>query len=278
MFGVWQTWPLIVASVVRKPAGLEVTDLEQFGQLGDSYGALNAGMAALAFAGVLVTIIIQMALSQVQANQKHKEQFEARFFQLLELARSLRGEVRFSHSDEYLNHHNLYRDDHPGFPSFAAMHREFVWHLQGWHAGPDLKKDRAALGELYRKVIHEHSEATIGPYFRILYTILRRVDEDELLSKAEKHAYWNLVRSQITSAELSVAGLNGLFRESANFSYFLEKARMFKYMPYNSVKAAISPHYWSAAFLGRDEDGRDEPPKQDSLFRVRSTKPWLEHN
>lgn len=275
MYGFWQQWPATLTKYLQEPDSFR-GNLEALGQIGDSYGALNAAIAGLAFSGVLVTILIQLLASQDQAVQNHKEQFESRFFQLLELGRKLREEVQFSHTPAY-SAENPNADGHlkRGFAAFEAMHADLGWHLRDWDKGADLSEDRDNLGAMYRSVVHDSSEATISPYFRILYTILRRIDEDDLLSTKDKHAYYKLVRSQITSAELSVASLNGMFRESANFSYFLEKARMFKYMPASQIKNVITPHYWFGAFLGRDAYVQENPPKRDSVLRKPSGQPWL---
>lgn len=279
MFGLWQTWPGQLAAISAQAKDLKPS-LAVLGQVGDSYGALNAAVGGLAFLGVLVTILLQLFSAHDQNVQKHEEQFESRFFQLLELGRSLRSEVQFTHGGAFQKAHPAAsaHDKRTGFAAFQAMHEELAWHLKDWKAHGDPQVDRRALGTTYRSIVHDHSETTISPYFRILYTILRRIDEDDLLSKPKKHAYSNLVRSQITSAELSVASLNGLVAESANFSSYLEKARMFKYMPQSAVKSAIRRHYWFAAFLGRDECSIENPPhKEKKSPRPASSAPWLEH-
>ncbi|MBZ9648640.1 putative phage abortive infection protein, partial [Sphingobium sp. 3R8] len=48
----------------------------------------------------------------------------------------------------------------------------------------------------------------MSPYFRIIYTILYRIKSDKYLIDKEKFQYSNLLRSQLTSRELTVLALN----------------------------------------------------------------------
>lgn len=104
----------------------------------------------------------------------------------------------------------------------------------------------------YMSCIHAYSENGLSPYFRIVYSILRRIDEAEFLSEKEKASYGNLLRSQITSSELTVAGINGMVSVSANFSAYLVRYKMFKYLVGGPTRKIVEMHYSPSAFQGRD--------------------------
>jgi len=76
-------------------------NIEQAGQWGDTFGAINALFGGLAFSGVLATLLIQQReltkqQEQIQSAelQQHLQRFDSTFFQLLMLLRDLRKEVR----------------------------------------------------------------------------------------------------------------------------------------------------------------------------------------
>lgn len=51
----------------------------------------------------------------------------------------------------------------------------------------DLTREEAA--EIYARDVHKRGESGLGPYFRLIYTILKRIDSDAMLEESEKISY-----------------------------------------------------------------------------------------
>lgn len=100
------------------------------------------------------------------------------------------------------------------------------------------------IGRLYDRHIHGRYESNFSPYYRLIYTMLYRVKHDPVLSSEEKVRYGNLLRTQITSYELALVGLNGLSEVSKDFKELLTEFHFFKYLPEGSERRALLERYY----------------------------------
>ncbi|MGO7803326.1 putative phage abortive infection protein [Rhizobium ruizarguesonis] len=87
----------------------------------------------------------------------------------------------------------------------------------------------------------------------MVYTILRRIKDDKVLSEPEKIQYSNLLRSQLTSHELALAGFNGLMPQANDFDALLTEFHMLKYLPTGIARRALEEVYDPTAFAARDD-------------------------
>lgn len=108
--------------------------------------------------------------------------------------------------------------------------------------------DEHPVGAFYAEKLHRMNEDHLGPYFRIIYSMLRRISEASFLNDEEKIAYGNLLRSQLTSTELFVIGVNGLAHVSGDLRGYLEEFRMFKYLPRNAEMVPLTFNTYGHAF------------------------------
>lgn len=255
VFGLWLAW------VFQRPIARQFKfhwNPEALGQWGDTFGALNALFSAFAFIAVMVTLVFQgreikRQQEQIQSAREDQQtlRFEATFFRLLDLLRELRSEIRFNHSREYNLHVPGNYVVQVGEDALRAIVRE----LDYWS---EICDDRKPLDQIefmkkkYMVCVQAYGENGLSPYFRIVYSILRRVHEATFLTDQDKAAYGNLLRSQITSNELAIAGINGMVSISANFATYLTEYRMFKYLVNGPTRAIIELHYPKHAFEGRD--------------------------
>ena len=216
-------------------------NLEQFAQWGESFGPLATLFAAAGFAALLW---------QIRDGQQtqHKLVFDTNYFELLKLLRDAKKEVRFSHGPEYTSASVAAIEGKEGLSSFRDAWHEARFHIRKQKA----QSDPAAIKVIYEKFVHEPYESNFGPYFRMIYTILRRVKDDAVLSEKEKATYGNLLRSQINSYELAILALNGLAGFSKDFSQLIEYFHLLKYMPEGERKKILSSCYTLRAFAARD--------------------------
>lgn len=227
------------------------------GQWGDSFGALNALFAGLAFVGVLAALNIQMHATDRQVKDYHRQRFEATYFELLNLLRDARAEAQFRYSSDYLKSKTpdeiADRDldsSECGRIAFKRAIFEIVYRFKSMESEAGL--DKRALCRVYRGVVHIRFESTWSPYFRIVYTILRRIKDDKVLTAAEKVQFANLLRSQMTSYEASLAGFNALMPEANDFIDLLTEFRMLKYSSPRS-KRLLEKVYDEKAFAPRND-------------------------
>lgn len=218
------------SSVVNNAAGL----------FGDSFGAVNALISALAFAGVIVTFRLQrkeldlqrkeLEAQRAEFAQQNKtlklQRFENTFFHMMELQQQIVNDLYIKLSDR----EKLNVQTDTGFSTEEAIvdnsvrgrqairyiyrHDVSMYYHEGifdviWESGLD-----GYINAPYR-VLLDH-------YFRHLYTILRYVDEtdafalnDEGKVDAEnewkqKYHYTTIVRATLSRYELLMLYYNGL--------------------------------------------------------------------
>lgn len=235
---------------------------ELLGQLGDTFGALNALFSALAFIAVLFTLKQQRDDLNRQQEQifrterdQHVQRFEQTFYELLRLLREARNDVEFRYSKEYL------QDGAPternsgerveGTESFKRASTEMRhWIGRAHQADGEVSADTVA--RLYLKHVHSRYESTFAPYYRLLYTLLLRIKEDPVLTQPQKYRYGNLLRSQLTSHEVALCCYNGLAAISGSFKDLIVEFRLAKYLPDQFGRKRLELYYPASSFAGRD--------------------------
>lgn len=261
---VWLAW--VLQKAVFYHLGI-IWEPSTIGQWGDSFGALNALFSALAFVAVLFTLKQQrddLARQQRQIfnaeQNQHRQRFEDNFFQLLNVIRENRQDVRFINSDEYLQANpKATRRNKRGHQAFRAAYREMrYWIRIKKRSGSSL--NRQQLAELYAEKVHSRYESTLGAYFRLVYETLDRVERDTHLNAQEKDEFGNLVRGQMTSFEASIAGCNALNDFAKDFGRLLVRFRLLKYARAGDVYDELRHHYPPETFQGRETN---RPPAAD---------------
>lgn len=235
---VWAIWAGMFLAVRFLGAD---NSIGMFGQWGDTFGALNALASTLAFVAVLHTISLQQKQIDASKSDGIRKDFDENFFRLLSILRENRNDVKLQMS----------ADTPQGIPVFRKFAISLRHHIV---VGIDANGfNRQQLEDVYRVHGHQRLETSLGPYFRIVYTILYRIDKSSTLSEAEKIQYANLLRSQFSSPEIDFIGLNGLISESKDISYYIKKYKILKYMESGSIRDYLEIIYGSDDFAARDD-------------------------
>ncbi|MGO4641700.1 putative phage abortive infection protein [Mesorhizobium sp. 2RAF45] len=221
-----------------------VPDLPSRGQWGDSFGALNALFSAFAFSAVLITLWIQQRQINDAQRDQHRQRFDETFFKLLALLRDVRSELRYTPSSY---EKPITMEGAQALQGAASDARYYLL------AKKPVDRDFSAIeiGNIYSSNVHKRSEAGLGPYFRLIYTLLKRIDSETVLSADEKVAYSNLLRGQLGSPEIELLALNGLTRESKDLATYLGRFRMLKYMTAGPIRSHVERCYPPEAFAPR---------------------------
>ncbi|OMQ42059.1 putative phage abortive infection protein [Ensifer sp. 1H6] len=223
------------------------------GTIGDSFGPLNALFAAFGFLAVMVTLIIQgfsirnqqKEIGRAQADL-HRQRFESSFFQLLDLMRQVRAEIVYTTTTKTKNGRLV------GGRALKGAYED-AKHLLIRETPIDRKLSKTEIAKLYKGHIHIRSEDGLGPYFRLIYTILRRIHQDSVLTEEEKVQYGNLLRGQLGSPEVALLVLNGLTKDSRDLSEYLNRFRIPRYLPDSSVRRSVKEFYTPTAFEPRGD-------------------------
>ncbi len=248
---IWGLWAIYSVEIAYWALGNTFIPA-QAGPWGDSFGPFSAFFGALGFAAVLITIWSQQKQIRDAQKDQHRQRFESSFFELLRFFREARAAVRFRHSDEYYNARNVTMMRRNTTHEAEEAFRAGMGEIRYWCRNTMVSEEKAALVKIYLHSFHSRYESKLGPYYRLLYTILEKISSDTVLSKAEKASYGNLIRSQLTSHEAAMAGLNGLAPFAKDFSRLVEEFRLLKYVNSNTVLNILKKHYHEDAFRSRN--------------------------
>lgn len=214
---------------------------ERFGTFGDSFGGLNTLFSGLAFAGIVVSLILQShGLSQTKSDldrqriQQQIQVFESSFFQMLHLSNEIvRG---FRYKSEFGGAHIK-----EGKDCFETMRNDLVKVAllsEHWGRTPSERYEK-----FYLKYFHDD----LGHYFRNLYQIVKYVDGATI---ENKKFYTNIVRAQLSSNELFLLFYNGVSRFGREkFLPLLRKYELLEHLPdTEDVLQTEAEHYGRSAF------------------------------
>ncbi|MBZ9884079.1 putative phage abortive infection protein [Mesorhizobium sp. CA10] len=248
---IWIAWSL--QSLFLPVIFSNPPTLSDRGQWGDSFGALNALLSALAFVGVIATLWMQQRQIRDAQHDQHIQRFESSFFELIRLFREARDAVQFRYTEDYSILNNVTGKNNSLSSGLEAIRRanfEIIWRIRrntSLNSAPDRIRD------IYETSVFKRYESTTSPYFRLLYTILFRIKEDKVISAEEKRRYANLFRSQLSSHEVALAGFNGLSPVSKDLGLLIEEFRLLKYLPDEFGRSFLAGCYSSQAFADRPD-------------------------
>lgn len=240
------------------------------GDWGDSFSALNAVFSGAALIGLGATIYLQLQFAQRQIADNGKAEFERVFFQLLKLIRELRSDLVFTERSSGLRSeysreidriypkvsgsYGVGPDTKPKistgtdaiYSAFRVVTNKIDKRLV---AGDQISEKQ--LAQIYNVTVNRYHEAEFGPYFRSIYSLLKRIDSSRYLSETEKLDYSRLLRSQMTSHEAILLGLNSIAPHSKDLKHYVESYRMLKYSASGRIREELSRHFGSEVFKGR---------------------------
>lgn len=202
----------------------KVTDMDKIGQFGDSAGAVNALFSGLAFAGVIITLIIQNFNSKKESESSNRIRFENIFFQMLSLHQEIVNELSYTEDvDENIRDEKgklfMYRKikehisgrelftyffESKGFITEDEDGRKIE--VRGLKELFQAEKDNSIYEDLVIPTYFDH-------YFRHLYRIVKFVDTTPFLAKNDfetRYNYIGILRSQLSRNELIFLFYNGL--------------------------------------------------------------------
>lgn len=264
LFFMWGFYADYSVQIAQFFAGNHVNDISKAGAWGDTFGAFN-GFVSLAGALFIIRTLIlqqeslkeQQKSLETQIKENHKQRFESTFFELLKLLREVRNELSFRHSAEYIklapteNRKILLSQRKIGVDALTYFLTELMSNVKA-EVGSLNAASREDFSRIYDSTMKHSTEKTFSPYFRLIYTILKKVSSDNILNNDEKNAYARLLRSQLTNVELVAIAYNALSPRSADLEALVTECRLFKYMPASPGRSRIERLFDALAFQPRD--------------------------
>lgn len=216
---LWLLWGLfgvdLVLSFWDRPGGVE--RVARLGQTGDLFGGINALFAAYAFAGVAIAAYFQYQSLQVLQQQQVQQSFEPLFFRLLELSRT--------HKPERLKMESSGRPFVDAIESLASK-IESQLNVVDVPFGEEMA--RSCTSSVYSN-FYETNEQALGPYFRSLYHLFRKIDSSDLHQVQQEH-YASIARATLGSDDLFLLMVNCAVPKNCDFRRLVEEYGLLKHM------------------------------------------------
>lgn len=228
------------------------------GDWGDSFSALNTLFSGLAFVGLGATVFLQIHTVRHQQQESSRAEFERIYFQIFSLIRDLRKELVYNPASISANTVvGTYGTKLPsprivkktGSEALKVAYNDIETYISKSTFGLNFSKNQ--LIRLYDHNVAKNHEGEFSPYFRAVYSLLRRVDRAKFLDEDEKLEYSRLLRSQMTGFEAAILGINGLTDYSKDLSDYIIRFRMLKYCPKGKIRTLLEKCYPPETFLGR---------------------------
>lgn len=254
------TWLVVTEAL----CGGGVYSMEESGQIGDSYGAVNALFSGLAFAAVIITLIMQVR------NQQKSSEID-RYFKMIDFYQigisnitttSLERKKDINEPPEKVQGRKAFAemklqlkklldlikkiDDKEKF-GYSKEDIAALAYLAFYYGVNDawknlLKqemKDFAHHDELVEKMLDyiktpsynryalgRTNQTDLSAYFRNIYNAIKFIDESNMLSDQEKYDYVKILRAQFSTPELYILFFNLLspFGKKWKESGYIEKS------------------------------------------------------
>lgn len=176
---LYLTWPISEYSISKA------------GTFGDSFGVITSFFSGLAFAGIILTIILQRQELTESREIFRIQRFEGSFYRLLELYRKNFEDIRiFDKADNF---------SYEGINALSYTCKKINESMQKYSRFLEVEDGRMIYEvQLFievQKLLHKQAR-----YLGTLQNILELIERD-LSTEIERVPYWDIIASQITSAE-----------------------------------------------------------------------------
>ena len=211
--------------------------LESLGVFGDSFNVLTSLFTGLAFAGVIISVILQtQELKEARTEFKgqkealENQEFDNKFFQMLNLLNNISDRLTLE----------IHSTNHNGKDVFKYLKR-FINHNMYTSYNGDLINNRPLEEDKFKYFQNEFDDfnnsydTTFKYYFINLYQILKYIDTYSI-NETEAKEYTNMLRAQLTKNELILLAYNaiGVQNFTTNqYQLLVEKYAFFEHLRYD---------------------------------------------
>jgi len=176
---LYLTWPVSEYSIAKA------------GTFGDSFGVITSFFSGLAFAGIILTIILQRQELTESREIFRIQRFEGSFYRLLDLYRKNLEDIRIADKTENISY--------KGIDALSYTCKKINESMQKYARFLEVEDGRMIYEvQLFievQKLLHKQAR-----YLGTLQNLLELIERD-LPDENERIPYWDIIASQITSAE-----------------------------------------------------------------------------
>ncbi len=260
-FIVFIVWAVFSALILVFINGLPLFNVNNIGAYGDSFNILTSLFTGLAFAGVIVSIVLQtQELKEAreefegQKNALISQGFDNKFFQLLALFNT----IRF----EYIE----VKDDTSIFNILDKVTIRAI-----------ARSDNSLEKFIEEFKIVNYMEASFKYYFINMYQVLKYIDKHfndkykQDFNDKDAKFYTNIVRAQLSSQELIILFYYAYFISEThgdNFKKLVEKYEFFEHLGYYNLLTQENTNILNEILLkydivafGKNKDIKEEIEK-----------------
>ena len=258
--------------------------LKEPGQFGDMFGAVNALFSGLAFAGVVIAILLQRQELKLQRKElkQTRQEFQQQTFEFEEQNKTLSIQ-KFDNT--FFNMLNLlasiidgthFKEDRgselsPAIKSIRSQaidkHGRDVFTYFREKLNPELCKANSI--EEFSKKVNDfffcnpyRANNYVGHYFRVIYSTLKLIEQNRVLSFNERKSYSNILRAQLSNDELFLLFCNCAYRDDfLLFKLLIEKYSFLEHCYDFNLIDEIMNEYQSIAY---QRDGKFDLYKYSS--------------
>ena len=251
-----------------------MTTIESSGQVGDSFGAVNALFSGLAFAAVVITLILQIqsqskngeidryfkmmdfyqvgisnittiALEVKKDNSRPPEIIQGRkafaemklqLKKLLDLINRINTKEQFGYTKEQVASIAYLVFYYGASSAWKDLMNEVMADIPRHDELVDKILDYIKTPTYNRYALGRTNQTDLSTYFRNMYNAIKMVDESKRMSEQEKYDYVKILRAQLSNPELYILFFNLL-------SPFGENWKASGYIERYSFLDNIPPHY-----------------------------------
>lgn len=268
--------------------GKDISNLSESGPFGDSFGFANALISALAFAGLIITMLLQRKSLEVQQEELRNntlelkaqrvefetqnktmklQRFENTFFNMLSLQQEIVNGLKYSYNK------------YPGSISKTILNKTPLININ--------LSGREVFEIIYNRelqeTIYEHGissfkmisgSSLLDHYFLHIYRIIKFVDETSLLeSKHEKYSYISILRATLSRYEIIFLFYNELNPKFSHFKELIEEYSLFDNLDecsliqtHDEIPSEIKKYYDDSAYDPSIKGYNKLPINNDDTF------------
>lgn len=223
---IWITWPI------------STNIIEKLGAFGDSFGIVNSLFSGLAFAGLIITILLQRLELNESRKIFKKQRFEDGFYRLLDFYQRNLNAIGIT------NHET--NEQFKGIDAIAYLQRKLTISMSNFQHYLS-EEDTKQIYEYYLFVEIQKILIRQSRYLGTLESILNLIDDD-IESDYEKEVYWRILCSQITAIEIKYIFYQCLVApEGNNLRSLIQNAKLFEFHATGlSINKSLSKIYEKA--------------------------------
>jgi len=226
-------WLFFSAIIILITKEFDFTNLSNLGQFGDSFNILTSLFTGLAFAGVIISVRLQKEELIKVSNEMISQNFDNKFFQMLNLFNSLIDSLIVKRATSHLiSKHNGQVERE----TITYEKRDVIKVLK--RIFEDKKIISRENFQIEFENFNQQYDTTFKFYFINLYQILKYIDRQfkEDINSAKN--YTNIVRAQLSKDELVLLFYNtiGVIPFSGkNYKNLVEKYAFFEHLTYSDL-------------------------------------------